>query len=193
MCTAGNTTITVGSEGDVRVCSFDNKSYGNIFTEDFQDIWGRMSAWRDNSLLPSECGKCIILEGCGGGCRVKARVKGGDYCQLDPLSRGTIKEKQGMFFKEILNSLPLDSEFSCVPNLLVRKEKEGVFVVVANSMFFIVLNSSGLGILKHLSSLKSFIPRDQIKKLGLNYEFGKKFFAELYNKGFFMNSKKEVI
>mgnify|MGYP001582105760 FL=1 len=183
MCTAGNTTVTIGSEGDVRVCSYDRESYGDILTENFSEIWNRMGKWRDNSFLPHECHSCDVLDSCGGGCRVGAKVKTGNYCDLDTLSKGTIKKRQTEFFSEIKN-ISMDAVFKFLPNVNFRKEKEGVFLIVANPMHFIITNNDGLEFIKHLSLLTSFVPNEIIASMGINQDAAGNFFAELFNKGF---------
>jgi len=99
MCTAGNTTITIGSEGDVRVCSFARESYGSILRDDFKKIWSRMKKWRDDSLLPLECRDCTIVDSCGGGCKLDFRTKS-EGCKLASISKTTIREKQDIFISE---------------------------------------------------------------------------------------------
>lgn len=183
MCTAGNTTVTVGSEGDVRVCSYDQESYGNILIEEFSEIWKRMEKWRDNSLLPHECHNCVILESCGGGCRVSAKVKSGNYCDLDTLSKGAMKSKQSSFFSEIRN-IPMNAVFKFLPEASFREEKNGFFLIVANPMHFIITNNDGLEFIKYLSCLKSFVPNEIITSTGIDIDVGKSLFAELFNKGF---------
>lgn len=191
MCTAGNTTVTIGSEGDVRVCSFDKQIYGNLLKEDFKKIWSRMQKWRDNSLLPEGCRNCVIVESCGGGCRVNANIKKGSYCELDSFSRDAIKEEQNTFFNEI-SDINIDSKFSFIKNVFLRKEKDGIFIAVANSMYFVIVNTKGLEILKYLKGLDTFTPREVIEKFNLNYEVSKKFFAELLNKGFLIDFDQMV-
>lgn len=192
MCTAGNTTITIGSDGDIRVCSFDCESYGNIFKEDFKVVWDKMQKWRDNSLLPKECNSCAVVESCGGGCRVNANVKKGNYCELDSLSQGIIKREQNMFFGEIFNDIDINSKFSFQKDIFIRKEKDDIFVVVANSMHFIIINTKGLEILRYLNNVSIFTPREIIKKFILKEDVGKKFFTELFNKGFLIEFNKNI-
>lgn len=189
MCTAGNTTITIGSEGDVRACSFDHQSYGNILKDDFCLIWDNMRMWRNNSLLPKECASCVVSESCGGGCRVNSKIKKGNYCELDYLSKGTIKEGQDILFTEALPNVPMASKLSFVPDIRFRKEKENIFIVIANSMRFVITNEKGLNIIKCLSVLQDFIPENAVRQFDLDYKFSKDFFAELFYKGFLVYSK----
>jgi len=71
-CTAGKTSYSVDTFGNVKACPRDSKIYGNILEEDFSVIWQRISEWRDGTLLPAECKRCNMVEICKGGCRVDA-------------------------------------------------------------------------------------------------------------------------
>jgi len=187
MCTAGNTTITIGSEGNIRACSYDQKSYGNILNENFNNIWERMEIWRNNSLLPPECNECIIADSCGGGCRVNAKVKQDGYCELSNFYKGALKEKQEKFFKET-SEIQLNKKLSLSKDILFREEKENKFVLVANSMHFVIINDKGLEVVKHLNTLSSFTPAETIGALNLDIKKDMKFFAELFQKGFLLES-----
>jgi len=191
MCTAGNTTITIGSEGDIRVCSYDRKSYGNILNESFRKIWKKMEIWRNNSLLPFECRECIIVDSCGGGCRVNAKVKQGEYCELSNFHKGALKEKQGKFFKEA-SDIQLDKKLSLSKNILFREEKESKFVLVENPMHFVIVNNKGLEVIKYLNTLSSFTTVKVINALNLDIEKDRKFFAELFYKGFLRKSERKT-
>lgn len=69
-CSAGQTTYSIDSNGNIKACPRDNKIYGNILTDNFAIVWDKMSEWRDESLLPIECKCCSKKNGCGGGCRL---------------------------------------------------------------------------------------------------------------------------
>ena len=182
MCTAGNTTITIGSEGDARVCSFARESYGNILDENFKKIWNRMRKWRDDSLLPLECRDCVIVDSCGGGCKLDFRTKN-EGCKLASPSKAAIKEKQDIFFSEILE-ISMDEQYSFSGKVHYREERKDLFILAINPMYFIITNQEGLKLTKHLIGLDFFTPNTIIKSLGLDYNNSKKFFAELLNKGF---------
>lgn len=85
-CLAGVTACTIAVDGQIRPCSHLDVSYGNIFTEDFTEIWEKMSEWRSGELLPTHCKKCDLLLSCGGGCRMEAKMLGGGLNGMDPLS-----------------------------------------------------------------------------------------------------------
>lgn len=185
MCTAGNTTVTIGSEGDVRVCSYDRKSYGNILEEEFHTIWSRMESWRNNELLPKECCQCEIVDSCGGGCRVNSRVKTGSYCEMSSLAKSAVKKRREEFFSKNTD-VPLDRRFRLSEKLMFRGERENFFVVVANPMYFTIVDENGFALLQHLAALESFSPSEVIASLELEKKTAQYFFTELSNKGLLM-------
>lgn len=83
-CSAGITTCTIGSDGQVRPCSHSDETYGDIFHERLRAIWKKMSEWRDGSRLPSVCKECDLFSVCSGGCRVDAKTCFGSISALDP-------------------------------------------------------------------------------------------------------------
>jgi radical SAM protein with 4Fe4S-binding SPASM domain len=83
-CSAGVTTCSVGSNGDVRACSHDGKIYGNIHSDGLTKSWDNMSEWRSGDLLPVVCKSCPVFSFCSGGCRVDAEYVNGRKCKLDP-------------------------------------------------------------------------------------------------------------
>lgn len=185
ICTAGNTTITVGSEGDVRVCSYDKQVYGNILLDNFSVIWDRMSRWRNDSLMPQECKVCEILETCGGGCRVNAQIHTGDYCELDTRARGAIvKQRAKPLLKD--KGVPPDLKLRATKNISFREESLGVFLVVANPTQFVLTNKDGLALIRHLLSLPDFTPRLVADSFNLNLSSIEPFLRELHQKRFIL-------
>lgn len=87
ICTAGKTSYAVDTFGNVKACPRDSNIYGNILKEDFSEIWKRMEAWRDGSLLPEECKECKLRSICKGGCRVDAYPFTHNLNSLDTTAR----------------------------------------------------------------------------------------------------------
>jgi radical SAM protein with 4Fe4S-binding SPASM domain len=182
MCTAGNTTMTVGSEGQVRVCSYDNQSYGNILTENFEDIWNRMIPWRNNSLLPQDCKDCSILDTCGGGCRVSSKIRTGSYCSVEPLAKGTVHERRRNLV-QIQSTIDPEARFRVTNDISFREENGEKFLAVANSRYFVILNAAGLSLLEELSRHPPFTLRE-IRDASSSPSSIDILFAELCTKGF---------
>lgn len=76
-CQAGLTVIAVSGQGEVRPCTHNVKSYGNILDEELEVIWERMEEWRDMTLVPEGCKECMLLARCHGGCRINALTMNG--------------------------------------------------------------------------------------------------------------------
>ena len=77
-CYAGSIAYSIGTDGSVKACQCDIKTYGNILRDDFGEIYSRMSEWRDGGTIPAECSGCSREFTCRGGCRVEAYARGGD-------------------------------------------------------------------------------------------------------------------
>lgn len=77
-CYAGTIAYSIGTDGSVKACQCDIKTYGNILRDDFGEIYSRMSEWRNGGTIPTECAGCSREYTCRGGCRVEAFARGGD-------------------------------------------------------------------------------------------------------------------
>jgi radical SAM protein with 4Fe4S-binding SPASM domain len=86
-CSAGITTCTIGSDGNIRPCSHSDKTYGNVMSTGLVPAWNAMTEQRDGQLLPAVCKACPLFADCSGGCRVDAFCCSGRYSALDPYAR----------------------------------------------------------------------------------------------------------
>lgn len=77
-CYAGTIAYSIGTDGSVKACQCDTKTYGNILRDDFGEIYSRMSEWRNGGTIPRECESCSRVDICRGGCRVEAFARGND-------------------------------------------------------------------------------------------------------------------
>lgn len=96
VCTAGKTSYSVDCFGNVKACPRESNSYGNIFNEDFLNVWKSMKKWRDDSIIPKECKSCSEYSKCLGGCRMDRFSFSNLYDELDCISN--------------LNNLPIKYE-----------------------------------------------------------------------------------
>jgi radical SAM protein with 4Fe4S-binding SPASM domain len=83
-CSAGIVTAQIGTDGMVRPCPHSDERYGNIFMEEFSEIWARMRAYRLGEHFPETCKACSLFARCGGGCRVEAKMCHGSISAPDP-------------------------------------------------------------------------------------------------------------
>ena len=186
MCTAGNTTITIGSMGDVRACSYDDKIEGNILKDNFAIIWERMKKWRDDTLLPKECHNCKIVGECGGGCRVNSSDSESamSRCNMTPL----LSKKYLIALSHALKQIPMDQSFSIRHGIMLRQETSTLYLVTLSPMSFIIIDINGLRLLRYLAELPYFTPFEIIDTLNLGKSRTTMFFNELFNKGFLQQS-----
>lgn len=71
VCGFGVAGYVITNQGNIRVCSRDDKVYGNIFIDKFEKIREAMSEWEKQE-IPEECNSCKFREACRGGCRMAA-------------------------------------------------------------------------------------------------------------------------
>lgn len=86
LCTAGKTSYSIDTDGNIKACPRDSRLYGNVLTDNFSEIWERMHEWRDGTFIPEECKKCKVLFKCLGGCRTDAIPFTGKSNCLDLIS-----------------------------------------------------------------------------------------------------------
>lgn len=82
-CTAGSSTFTIGSNGEIRACSQSHITHGNV-ENDLDSIWDSLSSWRNCEFLPLKCRDCVVKENCKGGCRIHALNSKGEINAPDP-------------------------------------------------------------------------------------------------------------
>ena len=77
--------VTVNYNGDVRFCNHSPRVLGNIYSRPIGDILGdpEINGWYAG--VPEECGKCLLLQRCGGGCRAASEQVHGTFSALDPI------------------------------------------------------------------------------------------------------------
>ena len=138
-CTAGKTSYAIDTEGNVKACPRDSTLYGNILTENFEEIWARMEDWRNGSYIPEECKKCDSLSWCMGGCRVDSLPFTGKLNQLDTISNPhNVPIK---YSKESTNTSTVfceNSIFVIPQNINFIEEKEGFYRVAVNRRYMFI-------------------------------------------------------
>ena len=77
--------VTVNYDGDVRFCNHSPRVLGNIHVRPIGEILNTPELNAFYSGIPDECGKCALLQRCGGGCRAAAEQVHGTFSALDPI------------------------------------------------------------------------------------------------------------
>src|SRR5208283_1379386 len=92
-CSAGSRVANIDPCGNVYPCQFARSPdffIGNIRTQPFSTLWADavhpvLERFRKKPAhVGGKCGKCGYFDLCGGGCRVRAFVKSGDFLSEDP-------------------------------------------------------------------------------------------------------------
>lgn len=125
-CTAGKTSYSIDCYGNVKACPRESKSYGNILTDRFSEIWNNMRIWRDGSIIPQECKSCSKYSKCLGGCRMDKFPFSKRYDELDCISNinnlpikyvkkeiNKLKYKENDLF-EVFNSVQFLKDDNCI-------------------------------------------------------------------------------
>ena len=72
-CTAALYNMCVEPDGGVLPCQSYYQSLGNILADSWESIWNHdLSKFlRERKYIPQQCGSCVLLTECGGGCPLK--------------------------------------------------------------------------------------------------------------------------
>ena len=96
-CSAGNASLSIGSDGTLYPCPFfRNFPLGNILQDDFKDIWNNHPILRklrsiEKSEMEEPCRSCSFApDYCMGGCRASAFIESGNLFATDPNCFATI-------------------------------------------------------------------------------------------------------
>lgn len=81
-CMAGFVHATVDPWGNLRPCPHMDEIAGNLFTQDFDEVWHGpvLETWR--AQLLAQCDSCRLADTCRSGCLAQARWRGSE---VDPL------------------------------------------------------------------------------------------------------------
>ena len=192
-CSAGVTTITIGPNGSVRPCSHLDIQYGNLLIEDIENIWLKMDEWRNGSMIPLECKKCSLLEVCGGGCRMEAKMRCGSLNAMDPYS----SPKDISFSLRQFHNLPKRdaktmSAFSLSEKVHMRGENFGSVVFVAHR-FKAYLNQRATDFLMKLKPKRVYSTEEVIKWGDYGNEELKRFLSKLADKKIILQRPRKII
>lgn len=142
-CQAGRTVIAVSCMGDVRPCAHNPTIYGNLFDEELNEIWMKMSAWRSMKYIPEECQGCAWLNRCNGGCRTSAKVFNGDWDKKDMWCTGKLSLTPPVRQNRQNLNLTLDTKLQLAKKIYIRKEDDDAYLIynMSDDIFFMVNHS----------------------------------------------------
>ncbi len=176
-CDAGKGYIAVDPFGNISPCTQISDKYGNILTDNFEAIWNKMKAYRNNEFVPELCAPCDFKENCGGGCRAEAERRVGTLKSKHPFFRGPLK----LLPQEIPFTLSgeVGKTYVINPDFTWRQEGERMYTVKANNNHYLTLSTEGMTFLRVVQHKGSFT---LTQKMADNKEFTKFFNLSLENK-----------
>lgn len=172
-CSAGVTTCSISPNGEVRPCPHADISYGNMLQEDFSTIWKAMSIWSCPDILPEVCRSCNANVVCEGGCRMAAKITGGEYNSPDPRMGEPIQDmtrvskmtsSPGLKILQVKES----DQFSFREGCRFRAEEFGGIVVSSKSASW--LTHEGFELLKQLSIQKTFSVVEFMRSFSITFD-----------------------
>ena len=176
-CSAGRASYGIDCSGNIKACPRDVEIYGNILTDDFQEVWKKMEPWRNDEYVPKECSNCNVKKMCRGSCRLDAYPITESRDSLDPL---TCLENVPVAFekKEEKYNLRKDQTFTTRENMKFVQEKYGWRVNVGND-FLIITEALKV----FLVSKTKFCMEDFMSENGTEYEVANEVMNKLLKKG----------
>lgn len=149
-CTAGVTSASIGSSGQLRPCGHSSMTYGNVFEEGLQVPWSRMTEWREQKYTEA-CRDCRHYRSCTGGCAVDAQNSehGTDHHMTCENDVSSVPEK------EVLTLAPADTSYQIIPKMILREEIFGG-VVTSGEVGVVYVDGQTLDILKALRFREHF-------------------------------------
>ncbi len=179
-CTAGITSCTIGTDGQLRPCGHSSMKYGNIFSEGISTPWLKMADLRKR-LYSESCRKCSLFMKCTGGCPTEiqnSRNKKDPHCisKKDVVSLPVKKEN-------IVVSSDPDCIYTLNSKIVLRYEKFGGTIGSRDSDKLLFADKELFDILMSLRNQKFSIRQ-------ISIEFSKDLdqilpiFSSLFSKGF---------
>jgi radical SAM protein with 4Fe4S-binding SPASM domain len=152
-CGAGKGTLTFSTEGEVRPCSQEGRSYGNIMNSSLEKNLIGMNDWREGKNIPQECSPCDYVDLCRGGCRVSAEASSGKLNGLEPYFTHPVKRKISR--KE---TKPIDFESLKIQegNVRMREEEKGLTTIYLAPKINGILTPSELKIFRRFLSRNNY-------------------------------------
>jgi len=179
-CTSGRGSVAFSTKGDVRVCTQERNSYGNILVESLEKIIQRTEHWRKNKNIPEKCKPCDYYLNCRGGCRVASKSINGTLNSPEPYSREPIRNRK------IKKDETIDFPNLKITNSDMRYRIEGdrTFIIYLNPNAYAQVTKTGLDVFRRYLAGKTF---EEIATETGDREGIKKFSEVLFKSGLLKN------
>jgi radical SAM protein with 4Fe4S-binding SPASM domain len=168
-CSAGRSTITIDYNGRVRACSLSFASVGSVFETDFSELWQRLSSYRNNENIPTECKSCEELLMCNGGCRCYDLQENDLLNKADPRMTQPIRTKMQKIQQKKYEVINPNEYYFLPKEIIYRKEKENLYTFFnGNFSNLIHVNEIFKNFITSLQKVDSFNINDLYSKTNPN-------------------------
>lgn len=161
-CAAGITDCAIDPDGNLRACIMTGEVVGNILRDGWDAPWEKLASWRSEKMLPVECLQCLLVDQCGGGCRVAAHAFTGLFNGRDPYMTAPITDADSKFSGQTVVKIPstlnIDDLMEFAPEMTVRAEPFGGTLFVRGKAIF--LKSAPFDLVIERMSSGPFTARD---------------------------------
>jgi len=167
-CHAGKRNGTIGTSGDVRPCSHNPRIFGNLLTENINEIWDEMSNWRQSSgNFHMDCLGCDMFNRCGGGCRIDAATRCGTSDARHPYMTQKLSNPMAQ-----PKSISLSSEvvIRSAKSFQSRPENGGWLVAPGSARNIIHVNQATYDFLLATRELPSMTLSELAQRFGTNLD-----------------------
>lgn len=169
-CTAGITSATIGTDGQLRPCGHSSKKYGDVFSEGLTSPWLKMKDWRKRQ-FSGECLNCKYFKSCTGGCPTEAE---GSPNGKDPYISS---EKDVMNVpRESCDLIDIDTELMLANDLHFREESFGGIVRLDKDQT-VMLDNESFSIIKGIDHGEIFTIRKICLRHGVVIADGQNIFS----------------
>lgn len=154
-CQAGRTVVGISPSGEVRPCSTNSQSYGNILKEDIRSIWSNMKDWRSTQFFPLTCLDCSWLDRCNAGCRINSKVKFGEWNSPE-IWQGEVTPNIEPISDYVDNNLHPDDILYINKSYKVREEYDGIYTIyIIKDESFLMVNQTLMAFIEDLSQFNT--------------------------------------
>lgn len=182
-CSAGKSSYSIDCYGNIKACPRDVEIYGNILTDNFSEVWDKMSDWRIDTFIPKECSSCSAKDSCNYGCRLDAFPLTKKRNSLDPMS---CTENMPLKFnkKEQLIEFSL-SQIFYIPKQTQYIQENGGWRISVGSKFLVITEEFK----NFFSSRQQFSIEEFINEFGVDYTLSNKVVNLLHSKNIITTTK----
>lgn len=147
-CNAEYSLVNIRSDGTATGCTALNNSYGNIITDNLENIWKNIVESYANRFSFDACKTCDLVKRCNSGCKAENIAYGSKV--KHPLITGPIRLDEPSCTK-IERGMVLNPSFK---QIRFREETKGAYTLIKEDGSHYVVPTSWFNILKSVSSSK---------------------------------------